>query len=208
MKIEVSRLRVRRGSRWVLDGVEFAPEPGRVTWVRGPNGCGKSTLLATLAGELAGEGSVTIDGRDVSRWGVADRQRAGVRWLPQGPSLIDGLSATENLAMGMDRAPARQALVGVGLDPTSSMPVGRLSGGERRRVEMARALTGGGVLLLDEPLAGIDVAWRSPLWNRILSRATAGATVVIVDHGLEDLASVDVIRWNLGSSAVGTATSD
>ena len=171
---------VRRGARVLLDGVSLALPPGRVTAVIGPNGAGKSTLLRVLAGEIAPDsGSISLLDRPLSAWGALDLARLRAV-LPQESDLRFPFRVDEVVRLGRiphpgggdtghDRALTREALARVDLAGLSERVYPTLSGGEKQRVHLARALVQlqpapgraappGRVLLLDEPTASLDLA--------------------------------------------------
>ena len=162
-------LRVSLGGREILVGVDAAFAPGRITAVVGPNGAGKSTLLSCLAGLLTpGAGAVTLD--DAPLMALPPRERARrIGWLPQSPEIawaVDvrtfaGLGRTAHVgAWGLgaaDRAAVEAALARTGMDGFADRVITTLSGGERARALLARALAGEpDWLLADEPMAGLD----------------------------------------------------
>jgi len=216
MTLEAVDVVVRRGGRALLHGVDIALAPGRLTAILGPNGAGKSTLLKTLSGDIApDQGRVTLDGCDLSRWSAADlaRRRAV---LPQDVPLAFAFTVREVVGWGARSLPPRtadrlaaQALAAVEAAHLADRPVPVLSGGERRRVHLARALVqcraaeGPGrapVLLLDEPTAGLDLAARL---------ARDGYAVAAVLHDLDlaatyaDLAVLMADGRIVGAGAVG-----
>ncbi len=168
----------RYGAREALRGVSFAAARGEKVAVIGPNGAGKTTLLQILAGALAPTaGSVTVP-----------EERVG--WVPQQPALYSKLSVEENLRLfaRLERVGDVEATVGRMLEQTAlgdraGDEVGRLSGGNRQRVNIAIGLLAGpGVLLLDEPSASLDPRQRSRLWEFIVDLARTGTSVIFTTH--------------------------
>jgi ABC-2 type transport system ATP-binding protein len=168
----------RYGAREALRGVSFRAAPGEKVAVIGPNGAGKTTLLQILAGALAPTGgSVTVP-----------RERVG--WVPQQPALYGKLSVEENLRLfaRLERVPDVEATVGRMLEQTAledraGDEVGRLSGGNRQRVNIAIGLLAGpAVLLLDEPSASLDPRQRARLWDFIGGLAHGGTSVIFTTH--------------------------
>src|SRR5579883_3447308 len=163
--LAASGLKVTRGGKEVLRGVDVEARAGEVVGVLGPSGAGKSTLFRALVGEAPPEqGAVLLDGRDVTRQPLWRRARAGIGYVPQEPSVLWDLSVRDNLqtfqrvagGAGMD---VRAAAARVGLEERMAVRAGELSGGERRRLELARALVRAPrVLICDEPFAGVDPA--------------------------------------------------
>jgi ABC-2 type transport system ATP-binding protein len=185
--LAVRSLTKRFGDRVALGDVSFELAPGERVGIVGPNGAGKTTLLSILAGVLApDEGSVEAFGRDAER---------GVGWVPQSPSLYRKLSAAENLRLfarlerlsDPDAAVARM-LEQTGLADRADEEVGRLSGGNQQRVNIAIGLLAEpAVLLLDEPSASLDPRQRERLWQFISGLADRGTTVVFSTHNVSEV---------------------
>lgn len=182
---------VRLGGREVLRDVRIEVAAGEVLGVFGPSGAGKSTLFRALAGEepLAA-GRVRIAGDDVTRLPLWQRARRGLGYVPQTPSVLWDLTVAENVAVfrGLARGgalaeDAASLLASLGLDGRDGVRAGALSGGERRRLELARAmLAGPRVLLCDEPFAAIDPLGTARVAARLRSLAEGGAAVIVADH--------------------------
>jgi lipopolysaccharide export system ATP-binding protein len=186
-------LRVLRGGRAILRGVELETRTGEVVGVLGPSGAGKSTLFRALVGESPpDEGTVTLRGVDVTRWPLWRRARAGVGYVPQGPSVLWELTVRENLdafrrVAGLAAEDTRRVAERVGLGDCFHVRAGELSGGERRRLELARALTRTpDVLVCDEPFAGVDPAGAERLGGLLADLAAKGATVLLADHHVSE----------------------
>jgi lipopolysaccharide export system ATP-binding protein len=202
--LEARGVRVVRGGRDILRGVDIEARAGEVLGVLGPSGAGKSTLFRALVGEeLADSGTVRLAGVDVTRWPLWKRARAGVGFVPQGPSVLWDLTVRQNLetfrkivgAGPVPMADARaspsarwaytieEAAARVGLEDRLDVRAGELSTGERRRLELARAVTRPPrVLVCDEPFAGVDPVGASRLGDLLRLLAQAGATVILADH--------------------------
>jgi iron complex transport system ATP-binding protein len=193
-------LRLRLGGKAVLDGVDAAFAPGQVTAVLGPNGAGKSTLLACLAGLRRPEaGSVTLDGAPVAK--LAPRARARrIGYLPQSSEtawpiearILVGLGRTPFIgARGLsaaDAAAIEAALAAAGASELGERIVTTLSGGERARVLIARALAGEpDWLLADEPLTGLDPGHQldaAELFRKLAHERGCGVVVTLHDLSL------------------------
>jgi ABC-2 type transport system ATP-binding protein len=172
----------RYGALHALADVSFSAGPGEIVAVIGPNGAGKTTLLSIIAGsQPASEGSVVPE-------------PAHVGWVPQQPALYARLSVTENLELfaRLERlddpsAAVREMLAQTGLEDRARELVGKLSGGNRQRVNVALGLLAHPpVLALDEPSAALDPAQRERLWSFIGDRAAQGTTVVFSTHNVRE----------------------
>jgi ABC-2 type transport system ATP-binding protein len=166
------------GSRMALQDVSFSAGQGELIAIIGPNGAGKTTLLQILAGALpATRGEVTVPGGHIG-------------WVPQQPALYSKLSVAENLRLfaRLEKVSDVDAAVEEMLEQTSlrdraGEEVGRLSGGNRQRVNIAIGLLGApAVLLLDEPSASLDPRQRDRLWGFVTAMGARGATVVYSTH--------------------------
>ncbi len=182
----------RRGRREVLRGVSLSVERGEILGLLGPNGAGKSTLFAILAGLLRPEaGRFELDGRPIPAGARELRARAGIVF--QEPGLDGKLTAEENLRLAaalhcVPRAEARARVAALlaeaGLAGRAREPVERLSGGLRRRLELARALVHRPELLvMDEPTNGLDARAFRAFWEGIEAlRRSEGLTVILTTH--------------------------
>ena len=164
--LEVSGLHAWHGAAQVVRGVSFDVAAGAVTAVVGPNGAGKTTLARALAGLHRGrQGSVVLDGRDLSRAGATQVARAGLRIVPQGRRLFPSLTVAEHFALARRRA-AADAIgdaelleIFPNLARRSNVRAKQLSGGEQQMLAIARAvLPGPRVIVLDEPTEGLAPA--------------------------------------------------
>lgn len=196
MIVTVENLTHRYGARLALAGLSFAVEKGRVFGLLGPNGGGKSTLFRILATMMPpDEGRALVAGFDVVRQSAEVRRRIGVVF--QTNSLDRKLTVEENLVsqghlFGMSgrrlAARAEAVMERLGLTGRRGDPVGTLSGGLQRRVEIAKALLHEPeILLMDEPSTGLDPGARRELWEHVESlRAAYGVTVLLTTHILEE----------------------
>ena len=157
--------------------------------VLGPSGAGKSTLFGVLVGEIkADRGNVVFEGKDVSSWPLWRRAREGVGYVPQGPSVLWDLTVRGNLdafrrIAQLPPEDARVTAERVGLAERLDVPASALSGGERRRLELGRAVTRKPKLLVcDEPFAGVDPAGAEHLGRLLQALASGGSAVLLADH--------------------------
>jgi lipopolysaccharide export system ATP-binding protein len=187
--LEAKGLRVERGGKVLLRDVSLEASPGEVLGVVGPSGAGKSTLFKALTGEIEDAGgTVRLGGEDVSRLPLWRRARLGMGYLPQTPSVLADLTVRENLetfqriATGDVRDVEKDA-DRVDLAHRLGVRAGELSAGERRRLELARALVREPrVLVCDEPFAGVDPRGAARLGELLARLATSGVAVLLADH--------------------------
>jgi iron complex transport system ATP-binding protein len=198
IRIEARGLRVSLKGREVLRGLDLSAEPGHLTAVIGRNGAGKTTLLRALAGLLApSAGTALLDGRPVNGWDRGNLART-LAYLPQERLAHWALTARAVVALGRlpyqplgagesaaDRAAIDAALAAMDAEHLAHRPVTELSGGERARVLIARALAQEPrVLLADEPAAGLDPAHQLTLFRHLAGLAEAGRAMVVAVHDL------------------------
>lgn len=201
--LETSRLSVAIGGRTIIEGIDLACEPGRVTAIVGPNGSGKSTLLKALSGELRYEGSARLHGKEISA--LKPHISAGLRAvLPQSTNLSFPFTVREVVRLGLlggrsgvhpgeaQRLPER-ALARVDLDGFAGRFYQELSGGEQQRVQLARVLCQvwmpvlDGVpryLFLDEPISSLDIRHQLAIMEVARDFARQGGGVLAVLHDL------------------------
>jgi lipopolysaccharide export system ATP-binding protein len=183
--------------RPVLRDVSVAVQRGEVVGLLGPNGAGKTTCFYIITGLIAADtGSVEIDGQEITDLPMYRRARLGIGYLPQEPSIFRGLTVEQNLRAILEVAEpepdSREAMLDALLAEFSIEHLRRaaaiaLSGGERRRVEIARALaTTPHFILLDEPLAGIDPIAVGDIRDLVLHLKDRGIGVLITDHNVRD----------------------
>jgi ABC-type lipoprotein export system ATPase subunit len=190
------RFRTRAETVDAVAGVTLALKSGSFHALVGPSGCGKTTLLHLIAGlDRADHGTVTIAGEDVStrsREQLAQLRARAVAVVPQVSALVAGLSALDNVALGLRargvnasnaRTRAYEALEDVGLHELAKRSASGLSGGERQRVALARALaTGAPLIVADEPTANLDEANAIKVAELLAERARSGTCIVCATH--------------------------
>jgi ABC-2 type transport system ATP-binding protein len=187
--IRISGLRVVRGGREVLNGIDTTVSSGSITGLLGPSGSGKTTLLRCLVGvQVVAAGSVEIVGLPAGS--PALRNRVG--YVTQAPSVYGDLTVAENVryfaaVLGAPLSDLNRVLTEVGLEEYASQVVKKLSGGEQARVSLATALLGAPeVLVLDEPTVGLDPVLRRDLWQLFADLAGRGVTVLVSSHVMDE----------------------
>jgi lipopolysaccharide export system ATP-binding protein len=192
-------VRIRKGRR-VVDGLDLAIEPGEVVGLLGPNGAGKSTCFRMILGlEAMDAGEVSLEGKPLGKSSLWQRVRAGLGYLPQEASVFQRLTVRENIQVALEASKTRsgptcdEILAESGLEALGDARAGTLSGGERRRLEIARCLaTRPRIVLFDEPFAGVDPLAVASLKERFRELADRGIGVLITDHAVhETLSSCD-----------------
>jgi lipopolysaccharide export system ATP-binding protein len=185
------------GGRVVVRGVSLDISAGEVVGLLGPNGAGKTTTFAMVVGLASPDsGRVLLDGTDVTDDPMYVRARRGIGYLPQEPSIFRGLTVEQNLlaileTLDLDTAARhrrmRELLAELGLTPLAKAAAYTLSGGERRRVEITRALVlSPQFMLLDEPFAGIDPIAVTDIQKIIFHLKSRGIGVLITDHNVRE----------------------
>ena len=188
-------------TRHVVDGVSITVEQGSVVGLLGPNGAGKTTTFYMIVGiERPNEGRVYLDDKDITAMPMYERARAGIGYLPQEASIFSKMTVEDNIMAILEttdmNASEREAKMNALLDEFRLNHVRKsegkaLSGGERRRVEIARALaTDPAFILLDEPFAGIDPIAVADIQGMIAHLAQRGIGVLITDHNVRETLSI------------------
>jgi lipopolysaccharide export system ATP-binding protein len=202
-RLEARHLQKSYGARKVVKDVHLAVGAGEVVGLLGPNGAGKTTTFYMVVGLVrADEGEIRIDGREVQRLPIHQRSRLGLSYLPQEASIFRKLTVEENvravleLQIGPDGKALKPALIeqlldgllrDLSIDKLRDSPAPALSGGERRRVEIARALaTQPRFILLDEPFAGVDPIAVIEIQRIIGFLKSRGIGVLITDHNVRE----------------------
>ena len=180
-----------------MRGVTLDVSSGEIVGLLGPNGAGKTTTFYMTVGLAAPDsGRVTLDGHDVTDDPMYVRARKGIGYLPQEPSIFRGLTVEQNVLAILEtldlsdsarRQRARELLAELNLTPLASAPAHTLSGGERRRAEITRALVvSPKFMLLDEPFAGIDPIAVADIQKIIFHLKQRGIGVLITDHNVRE----------------------
>ncbi|MEJ8840407.1 LPS export ABC transporter ATP-binding protein [Ramlibacter sp. AN1133] len=202
-RLEVRHLRKSYGGRTVVQDVSLAVDNGEVVGLLGPNGAGKTTSFYMIVGLVRADGGeISIDGKSVEHMPIHRRSRLGLSYLPQEASIFRKLSVAENVraVLELQRGPDGKALPSAEIerrltsllqdlrvDHLRDSPAPALSGGERRRVEIARALaTQPRFILLDEPFAGIDPIAVIEIQRIISFLKSRGIGVLITDHNVRE----------------------
>jgi lipopolysaccharide export system ATP-binding protein len=191
------QLAKRYGTRDVVRDIDLDVRQGEVVGVLGPNGAGKTTTFYMLAGIVQPtRGQVTLDGMDITRWPLHRRARLGMSYLPQESSIFRKLTVRQNLQLILEHTSlsreeqsrkADSLLEELGITRLQDQQAAYLSGGERRRLEIARALIRDPkFILLDEPFAGIDPLAVDDIQVIIEGLKQKGIGVLISDHNVRE----------------------
>jgi len=197
MKIEARDIRKTYGERMVVKGVTLTVSSGEIVGLLGPNGAGKTTSFYSLAGFVTPEeGSIVIDGQDVTKLPMYERARLGLGYLAQEPTVFKGLTVEENLRAVIERKTSskleqmrrvKSLLEEFGLWDMRHQKAWTLSGGEKRRLEVARCMIGDPkLIMLDEPFVGIDPITVGELKAIIRKLVSQGIGVLITDHNVRE----------------------
>ncbi len=195
--LRIQNLRKSYNKRVVIRDVSIDLQQGEVVALLGPNGCGKTTTFYAIAGLIYPEGGhVLIEGRDVTNLPMYRRAKLGIGYLPQEMSIFRGMSVEDNILAILDISyPNRRArrerleklLSEFSVEHLRRAPALALSGGERRRVEIARCLAANPrYLLLDEPFAGVDPISVGDIRALVSDLKKRGIGVLITDHNVRE----------------------
>jgi len=201
LKLQAVELSKSYRGRKVVDNVELEIGQGEVVGLLGPNGAGKTTTFYILVGLARPDsGRVLLNGDEITDLPMYLRARSGISYLPQEPSVFRQLTSEENLLPVLETLPLtpeqqrdrlEELLVQMGLDAVRTSKAYMLSGGERRRLEIARSLTlQPSFVLLDEPFSGIDPLTVKDLQEIIRDLAKSGIGVLITDHNVRETLTV------------------
>jgi len=187
--------------RTVVREVSIALRPGEVVGLLGPNGAGKTTTFRMTVGLLRpNKGKIWFNGSDVTKLPMYRRAREGMAYLPQEPSVFRQLTVRDNILAVLEyqdldakerNARADALIEDLGISHVADSPAYTLSGGERRRTEIARALAiQPKVFLLDEPFAGIDPIAVADLQESVVALKSKGIGVLVTDHNVRDTLAI------------------
>jgi lipopolysaccharide export system ATP-binding protein len=199
--LQTSEIAKTYNGRKVVDGVSVLVEQGEVVGLLGPNGAGKTTSFYVIVGLISPDsGSVRLDGEDITGLAMYQRARRGISYLPQEPSVFRKLTVEENLLAILETLPLsgrqrrermEQLIEQLGLETVRTNRGFALSGGERRRVEIARSLViSPSFLLLDEPFSGIDPIQVLEIQHIISDLRRNGIGVLVTDHNVRETLAV------------------
>ena len=199
--LRAESLRWHHGGRWIVDGVNLGVRRGEIVGLLGPNGAGKTVTLSMIAGLIKPtSGQVWIGDADVTHRPLYERARLGLGYLPQERSIFTKLSARDNILAILEtrpirrraaRARAEELLAQFGLQHVADSLAVELSGGEQRRLEIARSLASEPhFLLFDEPFAGIDPLTVESLHQALVALRARGVGLLLTDHNVRETLSL------------------
>jgi lipopolysaccharide export system ATP-binding protein len=194
-RLEAVGLRRAYAGRRVVDGVDIAVAPGEIVGLLGPNGAGKTTCFGMIAGLVRPDaGTVRLAGQTLDGLPLWRRAQLGLGYMAQGPTVFRALTVRENVAIvgATEGAPDADALLEtVGLSDRAADRAATLSGGERRRLEIARCLAiAPRFILLDEPFSGVDPVGVEGLQQLVRSLSADGVGVLLTDHAVREALGV------------------
>ncbi len=196
MQIDIKGIAKRFSKKRVLTDVTFSAKSGECIGILGGNGCGKSTLLSILAGvQSCQTGEFLCDGRDLFKRGI-DRSSV-VGYIPQGTPLIEELTAWDNLSLWYEKDALRTELESgvlhlLGIHEFIKTPVSKMSGGMKKRLSIGCAIAKHPpVLLLDEPMAALDLACKQEISAYLRAHKKAGGILLLVTHDVMELELCD-----------------
>jgi lipopolysaccharide export system ATP-binding protein len=201
LKLQAADLSKSYRGRKVVDNISLEIQQGEVVGLLGPNGAGKTTTFYILVGLARPDnGRVLLDGEDITDLPMYLRARSGISYLPQEPSVFRKLSVEENLLAVLETLPitpeqrrerVEELLAQMGLEGVRFSQAYVLSGGERRRLEIARSLVlSPSFVLLDEPFSGIDPLTVVDIQKIIADLSAAGIGVLVTDHNVRETLAV------------------
>lgn len=199
--LRIENLEKSYGNRKVVNGLSFEVDPGEVIGLIGPNGAGKTTSFYMTIGLIKPDkGRVFFQGKEITNMPIHERAKMGMGYLAQEPSIFKNLTVEENILLVLERLKINKSekkerlqelLMELNLSHLAKKKAGGLSGGERRRLEITRALvTKPTFLLLDEPFANIDPLAIADVKELIRHLASKGISVLITDHNAREILSI------------------
>ncbi len=212
--LEVVNLAKAYGKKEVVKDISFSMQAGEIIGLLGPNGAGKTTTFYMIVGFLKPKrGTILLDGKDITTLPMYVRSKRGLSYLPQEPSIFRKLSVEDNIRLvvqtrsDLDRFEQEQLveelLVEFGIAEVRKQKGYTLSGGERRRTEIARALgCSPRFLLLDEPFAGIDPKAVYEIKQLIRSLASRGIGILLTDHNVRDTLSITSSSYIINEGSI------
>lgn len=213
-KLTMRHLGKRYGKRWVVKDVSFSVEQGQVVGLLGPNGAGKTTSFYMVVGLVnMDKGQVTLGKTDLSKYAMHERARAGIGYLPQEASIFRKLSIEDNilailqtrkdLNVAAQKAELEKLIGEFHLNHVRKSLGMSVSGGERRRCEIARALAADPkFILLDEPFAGVDPISVGDIKEVILTLKDRGIGVLITDHNVRETLDICETAYIVSEGAI------
>ena len=202
MRIEAKNLVKIYGDRSVVNDVSFFMNKGEVVCLLGPNGAGKTTTFYMIVGLVKpNTGNVFIDGKDITAWPMNLRAKAGIGYLPQENSIFRKLTVEDNIQLVLEmndkltvnekKMKLEELLIEFGVMKLRKSPAVALSGGERRRVEIARALAASpDFMLLDEPFAGVDPIAVEDIQHIVWRLKYRNIGILITDHNVQETLTI------------------
>jgi lipopolysaccharide export system ATP-binding protein len=211
--IVCANIKKKIGSKIVLKDVSIKANRGEIVALLGPNGAGKTTSFSMLCGLIKpDDGKIFLDGHDITELPMYKRARLGVGYLPQEASIFRGLSVEENIYAVLEvngvkedkiEASLDQLLANLSIEHIRKSPSISISGGERRKLEIARALAASpSFILLDEPFAGIDPLAVAEMKEIIFALKKRGIGVIITDHNVRDTLPVSDYAYILNDGEI------
>ena len=198
MEIQIKAIQKAYGKKQVLKSIDFSAQGGQCIGILGGNGCGKSTLLSILAGvQPADGGEFLYEGKDLFRYTAQRAQLVG--YVPQGTPLIEELTARDNLCLWyskkeMEKQLEKGLLKMLDIDTFLKTPVKKMSGGMKKRLSIGCAVAHmPPILILDEPMAALDIACKQKISQFIRAHKEKGGIVVIASHDVMEIALCD--KW-------------
>ncbi|WP_434353777.1 LPS export ABC transporter ATP-binding protein [Psychrobacter sp. HD31] len=202
MLLSINHLGKQYGKRWVVEDVSFEIQQGQVVGLLGPNGAGKTTSFYMVVGlVMMDKGTVTLGNQDLSKYAMHERAKFGIGYLPQEASIFRKLTVQDNilsilqtrddLNSAQQKSELKKLIAEFNLEHVQDSLGMSLSGGERRRCEIARALASDPkFILLDEPFAGVDPISVGDIMEVINNLKARGIGVLITDHNVRETLAI------------------